>query len=209
MHLIKKLATSVALVASVIAGTALVSNGANASTVTYTFTNVGLSDGGLLNGTITTADYGGGNTGISSWNLTTSGGAQPSEFYSNTLNFNSISLTSFTQPTGFDFFAQAYNIELQLAFTGNLITGTGVSLLTGSPGPSWECFDSFNCPGGNAPYPNASDFAVRYVGAELVRAAVAETPLPSTWTMLIAGFAGLGFFAYRGTKKNSAALAAA
>jgi PEP-CTERM motif len=34
------------------------------------------------------------------------------------------------------------------------------------------------------------------------------TPLPSTWTMLIAGFVGLGFFAYRGTKKNAAALAA-
>jgi hypothetical protein len=39
--------------------------------------------------------------------------------------------------------------------------------------------------------------------------AISETPLPSTWTMLIAGFVGLGFFAYRGTKKNSAALAAA
>ncbi len=37
---------------------------------------------------------------------------------------------------------------------------------------------------------------------------VALTPLPSTWTMLIAGFVGLGFFAYRGTK-NSAATAAA
>ena len=31
-----------------------------------------------------------------------------------------------------------------------------------------------------------------------------ETPLPSTCTMLIAGFVGLGFFAYRGTKKNAA-----
>ena len=38
---------------------------------------------------------------------------------------------------------------------------------------------------------------------------VSATPLPATWTMLIAGFAGLGFFAYRGTKKNAAALAAA
>jgi hypothetical protein len=38
---------------------------------------------------------------------------------------------------------------------------------------------------------------------------VAATPLPSTWTMLIAGFAGLGFFAYRGSKKNAAAIAAA
>ena len=38
---------------------------------------------------------------------------------------------------------------------------------------------------------------------------VLPTPLPSTWTMLIAGFAGLGFFAYRGSKKGSVALAAA
>jgi hypothetical protein len=35
------------------------------------------------------------------------------------------------------------------------------------------------------------------------------TPLPSTWLMLLSGFVGLGFFAYRGTKKNSAAIAAA
>ena len=38
---------------------------------------------------------------------------------------------------------------------------------------------------------------------------VTATPLPSTWTMLIAGFVGLGFFAYRGSKKNAAALLAA
>jgi hypothetical protein len=37
---------------------------------------------------------------------------------------------------------------------------------------------------------------------------LAATPLPSTWTMMLIGFVGLGFFAYRGTKKNSAALAA-
>jgi hypothetical protein len=38
---------------------------------------------------------------------------------------------------------------------------------------------------------------------------VSTTPLPSTWAMLIAGFVGLGFFAYRGSKKNSVALSAA
>jgi len=38
---------------------------------------------------------------------------------------------------------------------------------------------------------------------------IATTPLPSTWTMLIASFFGLGFFAYRGSKRNAAALAAA
>lgn len=38
---------------------------------------------------------------------------------------------------------------------------------------------------------------------------ISGTPLPSTWTMLIAGFVGLGFFAYRGTKNRAAATAAA
>jgi hypothetical protein len=38
---------------------------------------------------------------------------------------------------------------------------------------------------------------------------VSATPLPSTWLMLLSGFVGLGYFAYRGAKKNTAALAAA
>ena len=36
-----------------------------------------------------------------------------------------------------------------------------------------------------------------------------SNPLPSTWLLLLSGFVGLGFFAYRGTKKRSAAIAAA
>jgi hypothetical protein len=43
-----------------------------------------------------------------------------------------------------------------------------------------------------------------------VTSSITPTPLPSAWTMLITGFIGLGFFAYRGSKKTStAALAAA
>jgi hypothetical protein len=38
---------------------------------------------------------------------------------------------------------------------------------------------------------------------------VSATPLPSTWVMLLGGFVGLGFFAYRGSMKDSSALAAA
>ena len=38
---------------------------------------------------------------------------------------------------------------------------------------------------------------------------VTATPLPSTWTMLIAGFVGFRFCAYRGSKKNAAVLSAA
>ena len=42
-----------------------------------------------------------------------------------------------------------------------------------------------------------------------IQLAGATTPLPSTWLMLLSGFVGIGFLAYRGTKKNAAAIAAA
>jgi hypothetical protein len=38
---------------------------------------------------------------------------------------------------------------------------------------------------------------------------LSSTPLPSTWSMLLVGFAGLGFFAYRGARKASVATAIA
>jgi hypothetical protein len=53
--------------------------------------------------------------------------------------------------------------------------------------------------GDQAPYNNAGLSDIHFTA----------TPLPSTWMMLIAGFAGLGFFAYRGKKNRSAVLAAA
>jgi hypothetical protein len=39
--------------------------------------------------------------------------------------------------------------------------------------------------------------------------ASSQIPLPSTWFMLLSGFVGLGFYAYRGSKKNVGAIAAA
>jgi hypothetical protein len=46
-------------------------------------------------------------------------------------------------------------------------------------------------------------------GNEITNVSLTATPLPSTWIMLIAGFASLGFFAYRGSKNGSRALTAA
>ena len=46
---------------------------------------------------------------------------------------------------------------------------------------------------------DAANFQVRIGGV----------PLPSTWTMMLAGFVGFGYLVYRGKKKGSAALAAA
>ena len=40
------------------------------------------------------------------------------------------------------------------------------------------------------------------IGNILDNVTLTATPLPSTWLMLIAGFAGFGFLAYRGTKKT-------
>lgn len=45
-------------------------------------------------------------------------------------------------------------------------------------------------------------------GAVVGNVSLTATPLPATWTMLLAGFAGLGFIAYRGAKKSSAIAAA-
>lgn len=53
---------------------------------------------------------------------------------------------------------------------------------------------------------SVNDFAI---GTVTLQTTPLPTPLPSTWTMLIAGFVCLGFFAYRGSKKSAAALAAA
>ncbi len=110
--------------------------------------------------------------------------------------------------------------------TGNYNTGTA-GCAGGSSGSSCPAL-GFNTLGGEltfgSPYynTNATGFATtlddiwndsgpygidHYYGAGNFEAFA--TPLPSTWTMLIAGFLGLGFLAYRGRKRDSAALTAA
>jgi hypothetical protein len=76
---------------------------------------------------------------------------------------------------------------------------TPYSFLVGTSGPETLSFTFSDPP---------AYYTLDNVNVSLV-SATATTPLPSTWLMLLSGFVGLGFFAYRGTKKNSAALAAA
>jgi choice-of-anchor C domain-containing protein len=73
-----------------------------------------------------------------------------------------------------------------------LFTASGLTTLT------FTSLDTLFLPFPNTPY-----------GPAIGGVDVSATPLPSTWSMLVIGFAGLGFFAYRGTKKSSAAIAAA
>ena len=81
------------------------------------------------------------------------------------------------------------------------------SISSGSPitGIFLDVFNNLTLPGPNGGPGRA--FNGNFVVSEFALDAT-TTPLPSTWLMLLSGFLGLGFFAYRGTKKN-AALAAA
>lgn len=102
----------------------------------------------------------------------------------------------------------------------NGLASTIDQVLTGTftfegPDASIAIYMSLNA-GGQYGYANFDDtatfsFDTLPTGVSFTSASgefLTPTPLPSTWTMLIAGFVCLGFFAYRGSKKNDAPLAA-
>jgi hypothetical protein len=91
-----------------------------------------------------------------------------------------------------------------------------------TPGPAYPFFAQFSsfpdsyglfidAPLGNpsGEYFSYDDSSGTIWVANSIAVAFSVTPLPSTWLMLISGFIALGFFAYCGSKKNAAALAAA
>ena len=62
-------------------------------------------------------------------------------------------------------------------------------------------------PGLTAPYEITEEYTIVASGANNTTGAsgtidISATPLPSTWTMLIASLLGLGLFAYRGSKNR-------
>jgi hypothetical protein len=174
----------------------LLAAGSWANAATYTFTNVTLSDGGLLNGTFTTGVYG----GVASWDLMTSGGSLPAEIYSSPpVVINAIAQPSFSSPTGVDFFSNTdgYFVELQLMYSGNILDG-GATLLTGIGGPSFEC-RGWTCP---------SD-VTRYVGAFANNESVTATPLPAALPLFATGLSALGLLGRRKRRKAAAAVAGA
>jgi hypothetical protein len=84
---------------------------------------------------------------------------------------------------------------LQLTFAGPLGLGNN-TLLGGSDGPSWECV-GFGCPGSGP---------IRHVLADVnVVGSMSAVPEPSTWAMMILGFASIGFMAYR--RRTTASIA--
>jgi hypothetical protein len=122
----------------------------------------------------------------------------PGENSSNLSPDNLFYYDNIIYPTGapgsvFDY----YGLLLQSSPLSSLFVYANIFGVPGVGSPVVDVYTSAN--GG---YPYAGVLGTSFAGTF-------ATPLPSTWTMLIAGIIGLGFFAYRGAKNRPAEVAAA
>jgi hypothetical protein len=180
--------------ASAMAAMGLVGAGSAANAITWTLTDVLLTDGGMLNGSFSTNVDGYINHAYS---LTTTGGTLGSSLNTFYLGPNELVGPQFILGSNVvDFFSNVngYQEELQLTFANpntdpiNSIIGIA----------SFECF-GWTCP---------SD-VTRYVGSEILAGGdqLTATPLPTTWTTMLIALVGFGFIAYR-RKSSNAGMAA-
>jgi len=80
----------------------------------------------------------------------------------------------------------AYKGGLRLEFLKPLVTGAFYNpLVTGAPGPSWDCRDSWNCPAGGSP-------VTRYLVSGRASNSLAGVPEPAAWSLMLLGFGALG-----------------
>jgi len=166
--------------------------------VVWTLTNVALSDGGVLNGSLTifgtsSSGYG----GLIDFHLTTTGGTISSldATYSYP-GFPSGEINAWGGPDNVvTFFPDvvpplgAYSSVLTITFANPLdVAGPINPIIGGFAGPSYECA-GWACP--------AVD-TIRYIGADsFATSTVAAVPEASTWAMLLFGFLGMGIAARR------------
>jgi hypothetical protein len=161
---------------------------ANAATINWTLDFVRFTDGATASGTFSTDSVTG---AVTAFDITTT----PGQFISTGFEYdaatslqgvglgaNSFSLTQVASP----------NRALELSFF-NPLTSPGVDTLVF--GDSNEC-GSNSCGSFRTP-----------IDGFAVGSAVSAVPEPSTWAMLILGFAGVGFMAY-GRKSKPALMAA-
>lgn len=190
-----------ALVASAIP---VLSGGADAETITYTFTGVGTFS---LDGTdYTNADFT--VTMVSDTTTVTSGGGEVRNTGTTTFTTGSTSDTitdavviENTAAPGFMGFAQAIapfpdeSLTAAIFQTYDLITSLGLT----SGGLS-VAGATFQTGGGTLVF--VDDEPITSLSFEATLGAVPE---PSTWAMMLIGFGGLGFLGYRRTLKGQAA----
>lgn len=164
--------------------------------ITWTFSGAGFDDGGTLSGQFTINVYGNieynnlfGNTDYSikstaGSNLNAFGYMLPGSVYTGPpvtqalISSNKETVDFFSNGASYD------GIYLELTFANPLNTLGPNSIVSG-----FECGVGFGCPS------SAPDFTpTRYINSFGVTSAVPE---PGTWAMMVLGFLGLGFVAYR------------
>jgi hypothetical protein len=131
------------------------------------------NDGGSLSGSFNINQYG----YLDGYDLTTSGGSMPGIGYT--------PANSYYSNGNFVFDAQpGYQGDLHLEFLKDLsIAAANNPILSGNPGPSYECQDSYSCydlQGGTTRF-----IAEGYASAGAV-------PEPGAWALMFVGFLGLG-----------------
>jgi hypothetical protein len=170
-----------------------------ASTIVWTLSGVTFEDGGTASGTFATDSTTG---AVTSFNIVTTAGwildgaTYGTDIYS--------AFDDFFSPNSF---AIAAKNQLALPLINfaflNALSTAGTNLLQVS-------FDlpadqvSFEC---NQNLCGADDAIVRYATAGSAIGVVQAIPEPSTWAMLLLGFAGLGFLSYRRSKLSPAPMA--
>ncbi len=192
-------------VAAATAAMLLVGPVSGAKAITYTFNNVALSDGGLLNGTLD-IQFG----GVFGYSLTTTGGAAALDTVYTYPGFPSPNSIPFGNPTVIELFPAApvsgqFLSMLQLTFSSDLMVAGLHTLLGGTNGPSFECNGSFSCPAGlSGTYP------IRWIAGDTVIGLAGgndntATPLPAALPLFASGGGLLGFLGWRRKRKNAAA----
>jgi len=173
--------------------------------VVWTISGAQFDDGGTLSGSFTiTSGF------LSTWNLTTTAGSKLPGAPYGPLNFNSAYEKSLgTFPNGAPLNSvdvsdktvgflpsnsTPYQGELFIQFQ-NSLSGGGIDPIVGG----YECF-GFSCSPQTAGGPTGD---IRFFNLDSKPFASA-VPEPSTWAMMILGFAGLGFLTYRRSRKSVA-----
>jgi hypothetical protein len=197
---------SIFLASVLVAGLCSTISASKAAPITYSLTNDYLSDiglGGILSGTITTDGQLGalskGN--ITNWDITISW-----DGISNTITPANSAVAVYLPVSGLSATATALSFQFN-ASSWNDFSFARVPEVSGIYGYyiDWLAYPGVNnffaSPNG-VTYGNS--FAAQ--GNQII-AEVAAVPEPSTWAMMILGFAGIGFMAYR--RKSKPALMAA
>jgi hypothetical protein len=180
---IKSIAVAAALVASMQAATVLLNcASAHASTIDWTLSGVTFQDGGVATGTFSTDSTTG---NVTAFNITTTDGSilNGAKYDSTT---SEIMNNLFIANSFVAVFSNNLTPYIELGFV-NPLTSPEVDPLvpgfTSSYSGSWEC-----C---------SDNGDMREITGGAAVSTVSAVPEPSTWVMMVLGFLGLGWTAYR------------